>query len=87
MKKCIGCGIELQNENVLNTGYTPNLENDLCMRCFKVKHYGETSVITKNKMNTSLHQKIKQEMNKTEIKNKLKVILIIYKLKKHFVFF
>ncbi len=31
-------------------------------------------------MNTSLHQKIKQEMNKTEIKNKLKVILIIYNI-------
>ena len=31
-------------------------------------------------MNTFLQQKIKQEMNKTEIKNKLKVILIIYNI-------
>lgn len=39
-KKCIGCGITLQNENILNIGYTPNLENDYCMRCFKAKNYG-----------------------------------------------
>ena len=49
MKRCLGCGIELQNENILNMGYTPNLENDLCARCFKVKHYGETSIVNKNK--------------------------------------
>ena len=48
MKKCIGCGIELQNENILNLGYTPNLDNDLCTRCFRVKNYGETSTIDKN---------------------------------------
>lgn len=47
--KCLGCGVELQNENILNLGYTPNLENKYCMRCFKVKHYGETSTISKNK--------------------------------------
>lgn len=44
-KKCIGCGIILQNENILNVGYTPNLENEYCMRCFKVKNYGETKEI------------------------------------------
>ena len=48
MKKCIGCGIELQNENILNIGYTPNLDNDLCMRCFKLKNYGETSKVLKD---------------------------------------
>jgi len=40
-KKCIGCGIKLQTDNILNAGYTPNLENDYCMRCFKVINYGE----------------------------------------------
>lgn len=44
-KKCIGCGIILQDENILNIGYTPNIENDYCMRCFKVKNYGETQNI------------------------------------------
>jgi len=48
MKKCIGCGVKLQNENILNIGYTPNLDNDLCARCFKVKNYGETSNISKS---------------------------------------
>ena len=48
MKKCLGCGIELQNENILANGYTPNLENDFCMRCFKVKNYGENMTINTN---------------------------------------
>ena len=48
-KKCIGCGVILQNENILNIGYIPNIENDYCMRCFKVKNYGEyESISSKN---------------------------------------
>ena len=47
MKKCIGCGVILQNENILNDGYTPSLDNNYCMRCFKVKNYGETSNVSK----------------------------------------
>ncbi len=45
-KKCLGCGVVLQNDNILNIGYTPNLENDYCMRCFKVKNYGEVNNVT-----------------------------------------
>ncbi|MBR3660789.1 MAG: ribosome biogenesis GTPase YqeH [Bacilli bacterium] len=48
MKKCLGCGIELQSENILNVGYTPNIENNYCMRCFKVKNYGEVINIDSN---------------------------------------
>jgi len=48
MKKCIGCGVNLQNENILNLGYTPNIENDYCMRCFKIKNYGEDISVSKN---------------------------------------
>ena len=48
MKKCFGCGVILQNENILNIGYTPNLENNYCMRCFKVKNYGEVTCIDAN---------------------------------------
>ena len=47
MKKCIGCGIILQSDNILLDGYTPNLDNNYCMRCFKVKNYGETSSVSK----------------------------------------
>ncbi len=46
-KKCRGCGIVLQDENVLLDGYTTNLENDLCQRCFKMKHYGEYQIVSK----------------------------------------
>lgn len=47
MKKCLGCGIILQDSDALKIGYTPSLENDYCMRCFKVKNYGETSQVSK----------------------------------------
>ncbi len=40
-KKCLGCGIALQNNDEQNLGYTPNIEKDYCMRCFKLKHYGK----------------------------------------------
>ena len=40
-KKCLGCGIELQDNNVLIDGYTTSLDNDFCMRCFKLRNYGE----------------------------------------------
>ena len=48
-KKCLGCGVVLQNDNILKIGYTPNLDNDYCMRCFKVKNYGEIETITGNR--------------------------------------
>lgn len=40
-KICLGCGVKLQDENILNLGFTANLENDLCMRCYRLKNYGE----------------------------------------------
>ena len=47
-KKCLGCGIVLQDVNLLQEGYTTSLENDLCQRCFRMKNYGEYQVITKS---------------------------------------
>ena len=47
-KKCSGCGVLLQEENVLLEGYTTSLENDICQRCFRMKNYGEYQVITKS---------------------------------------
>ena len=41
IKKCIGCGISLQCENESELGYTPRITNDYCMRCFKLKNYGQ----------------------------------------------
>ena len=40
MKKCLGCGITLQNKSEKELGYTEKLENNLCERCFKLKNYG-----------------------------------------------
>ena len=47
-KYCSGCGIRLQNENILNVGFTTNLNNELCMRCFRLKNYGEYESISTN---------------------------------------
>ena len=47
-KKCLGCGVLLQDVNLLQEGYTTNLENDYCQRCFRMKNYGEYQVITKS---------------------------------------
>ena len=42
MKKyCSGCGILLQDDNILELGFTASLENEMCMRCFRLKNYGE----------------------------------------------
>jgi len=47
-KKCLGCGILLQDQNVLQPGYTTSLENDFCQRCFRMKNYGDYQVVTKS---------------------------------------
>lgn len=47
-KYCMGCGILLQDENVLQEGYTTSMENELCQRCFRIKNYGDYQVITKS---------------------------------------
>lgn len=47
-KRCKGCGVLLQDENVLQEGYTTSLENDICQRCFRMKNYGEYQVVTKS---------------------------------------
>lgn len=60
-KKCIGCGIVLQDKDINQLGYTPKIENDLCQRCFKLKHYGEKIVIEKKQNNNELINKINKE--------------------------
>lgn len=46
-KRCLGCGVVLQDENILQEGYITSLENDICQRCFRLKNYGEYQVVTK----------------------------------------
>jgi len=46
MTKCIGCGINLQNKDINTIGYTTNIENKLCERCFKLKNYGKYQTVS-----------------------------------------
>ena len=48
IKYCKGCGVKLQDNNSLLEGYTPDISKDLCMRCFRLKNYGEYQVVTKS---------------------------------------
>lgn len=47
-KYCIGCGVKLQDSNMLYDGYTPDLTNDICSRCFKLRNYGDYQITTKS---------------------------------------
>lgn len=40
IKKCVGCGIPLQSDDINKPGYVPVNDNKrYCMRCFKIMHY------------------------------------------------
>ena len=41
MEICSGCGAVLQDTESTESGYTPKLENALCQRCFRIKHYDD----------------------------------------------
>lgn len=45
MCKCIGCGVVLQNLNELEIGYTKDITNKLCQRCFRIRNYNEISKV------------------------------------------
>lgn len=48
-KKCIGCGALLQNEYIDKSGFTKNLDNNYCVRCFRMMHYSELpKILAKN---------------------------------------
>ncbi len=47
-KYCIGCGVKLQDENMTLEGYTTSIENDICLRCFRMKNYGEYQIVAKS---------------------------------------
>lgn len=41
MIRCKGCGVILQNTDKNKLGYVEANEQELCMRCFRLSHYGE----------------------------------------------
>ena len=48
MSKCIGCGVTLQNKDRDSLGYTSNLDNKLCERCFKIRNYNDYKFVMKD---------------------------------------
>ena len=48
MCKCTGCGAKLQDIDKRSIGYTPNINNKLCERCFKIKAYNDYKVVSKD---------------------------------------
>ncbi len=75
MSKCIGCGIELQNNDKTKIGYTTNIEKSLCERCFRIENYGEYKKVTKD---NNEYINILKEINKT--KDLVVLVLDIFNL-------
>ena len=48
MNKCVGCGSVLQTDDNNKEGYTKNINNSLCERCFRIKHYSDYKLISKD---------------------------------------
>lgn len=48
MNKCIGCGSILQTIDSNKEGYTKDINNSFCERCFRIKHYNDYKLITKD---------------------------------------
>lgn len=47
-KYCTGCGVKMQDDNILGLGFTTSLDNDMCMRCFRVKNYADYESVSSN---------------------------------------
>lgn len=62
-KKCQGCGVILQDENIKKEGYTTNIENEICQRCFRLKNYGEYQSVAKS---NDEYEQILKEISKTK---------------------
>lgn len=46
-KTCIGCGAILQDKEKEQVGYVQNLDNELCERCFQIRHYNHYQKVEK----------------------------------------
>lgn len=40
-KKCLGCGVTLQVEDINKEGFVSDINRDVCERCFRLTNYGE----------------------------------------------
>ena len=81
-KKCIGCGVEMQNTNSEELGYAPNLDFDYCARCFKLKNYGQDikpDVEISNEDIIKLYKKNALKLFLTDFLNVSEEVLDVYK--------
>lgn len=62
MNKCLGCGIELQDKDPNKIGYTTDINNKYCLRCFRIKNYNDYKLVDKSNND---YIKILEEINKT----------------------
>ena len=68
MIKCQGCGAYLQTENETKEGYTQNINNPICERCFQITHYNKYQ--NSNKTN-EVYLKIINEITGFSVANSL----------------
>lgn len=47
IKRCVGCGVILQDKDENIIGYTPKMEKDYCKRCFRITHYDDVVISMK----------------------------------------
>lgn len=71
MKKCIGCGASLQDQDPKAIGYVKSLKQDYCMRCFRLAHYGDLMIDMKDAIPPEF------VLNKIKKYNDAGVVLII----------
>ena len=48
MKRCLGCGVPLQELDAAKPGYVKDLSQDYCQRCFRLTHYNDLTIDMKN---------------------------------------
>lgn len=63
MSKCLGCGIEIQNTNPEELGYSPKKDAKYCERCFRVKNYSESKLVELPKNNKDIIGEINKKAN------------------------
>ncbi len=63
IKKCRGCGILLQVDDSSKLGYCKNIEQDLCMRCYQIKHFNKLPDL---KLDNIEFEKMLYEVGKTK---------------------
>jgi len=64
IKKCVGCGIILQNDDITKEGYIDNVDKDICERCFKLKYYGQYKEVS---LNNETYKKILLDIPKDSL--------------------